>query len=161
MPTKPVDPILSSHWSRLTHRAQKQVSNCVGIAINECKHRNPRFGHFLRFCLAPTHLFQQSWEIPWPLCVRNRPSRYPGASSKPVLLVLGTATRSRTPLKIAFCTDKSIYRPSFLKNIFVHSRPQFFYRPSFIKKKHFLYIQDRPSSCCTLAPPQTGVRQFW
>ena len=43
-----------------------------------------------------------TWEVPWPVRVHNRPPRYPGVSPNAGLPLLGTRTRSPTPLKRAF-----------------------------------------------------------
>ena len=48
----------------------------------------------------------KAYEPPWPVRVHNRPSRYPGVSSKADLLLLGTGTRSQTPLKRALWSVK-------------------------------------------------------
>ena len=59
-------------------------------------------GPFLRFFPKCKMFCATSWEVPWPLCARNRPPRYPGVSPDAGLPLLGTRTRSRTPPKRAF-----------------------------------------------------------
>ena len=54
-----------------------------------------------------------------PVCVRNRPPRYPGVPPNAGLPLRGTRTRSRTPPKRAFWGSNYINTPSFfLGNLF-------------------------------------------
>ena len=64
-----------------------------------------------------------TWEVPWPVRVHNRPPRYPGVSPNAGLPLLGTRTRSPTPLKRAFWGVQFINIPVFLgKFIFGEAR---------------------------------------
>ena len=65
-----------------------------------------------------------TWEVPWPVCVRNRPPRYPGVSPDAGLPLLGTRTRSRTPPKRAFWGSNFINNPSFFRKIIFVGEPR-------------------------------------
>ena len=58
-----------------------------------------------------------SWEVPWPLCARNRSQRYPGVSPDAGLHLLGTRTRSEHPRKEPFWGSNSVNNPSFFRKI--------------------------------------------
>ena len=51
-----------------------------------------------------------TWEVPWPVCVHNRPPGYPGVPPNAGLPFGGARTRSRTPLKRAFFGGVKFYK---------------------------------------------------